>query len=171
MKTIYTFVFLVLITGSLYAQKNQGITNPFTLSVGPEIQVPVGFFANYHSVGFGATAQGEYRVSQNFGLTLNAGFLLFPVKSTSTGSTTYLPVLGGVKYWLSDKSYIHGQLGIALPTTPGGQGNFTYSPGIGFQLSRSIDALIKFVGISSNDASSNGLGNTVGLRLAYSFAH
>ena len=75
------------------------------------------------------------------------------------------------KYWLSEKTYFHGQLGIALPTTPHGQGNFSYSPGIGFQLSKSVDALIKFVGISSNDASSYGLGNTMGFRLAYSFPH
>lgn len=169
MKALCLSVIILLSTLTIFAQKGDVIIHPLVFSLGAEVQIPIGSFAVVNNVGFGASAQGEYRISSSIGLTLNGGYINFPVKLSSARITGLIPILGGAKIWLSGKAYFHGQLGASLPTNSGGATNFTYSPGLGFQLGKNIDALVKYVGLTSKISSITYNYNTVGLRLAFSF--
>lgn len=142
-------------------------TSTTIFSIGVEPSIPVGKFGDISSFGIGGSAQAEFKPANNYGLTLNAGYISYTYKaSAGGGSGGFIPVLAGVKYTFSPKVYGHAQLGASFPSS-GGTTSFTYSPGIGFQLSKEIDALIKYTGMSSAGYTYGSLG----LRLAYNFVH
>ena len=158
-KLLFLLCTTFLITSVTQAQHSAPI-----FSIGIEPSLPIGTFGDISSFGIGASAQGEIRPSSNLGLTLNVGYISYTYKPAIGGSVGFIPVLAGAKYFFSPKVYGHAQLGASFPSG-GGSTSFTYSPGIGFQLSKAVDALIKFTGMSSGGYSYNSLG----LRLAYNF--
>ena len=82
-----------------------------------------------------------------------------------SGSDGFVPVMAGIKYNFTEKVFAAGQLGLMFSTASGGGSAFTYSPGVGYQISSNISALVKYTGWSKNSVN----GSMVGLRLAYSF--
>lgn len=159
------YTFLALLALSISLVHGQTTTTIFSLGIEPSF--PVGYFGDISSFGIGASAQAEFKPSNSYGLTLGAGYINYTYKANAGGgSGGFIPLLAGVKYGFSPKVYGHAQLGASFPAR-GGTTNFTYSPGIGFQLSKEIDALIKYTGMSA----ANYTYGSLGLRLAYNFGH
>ena len=183
------FVSAIFLAGStsLFAQKgDKEESKTLSFSVGVEGSLPLGNFGNSYSFGFGGSAQGDYKISDDFAVTLNVGYITYSGKSTSTRipigidpitfqiiystvtskapAFNLIPVLAGAKYWFSPNVYGSAQFGLAFASGGGTGSNFTYAPGIGFKFSQ-IDVLLKYLGISAT----GGSLNTVGLRAAYNF--
>jgi hypothetical protein len=87
---------------------------------------------------------------------------------------SFLPVLAGGRYYFLHKIYASLQAGTSFIIQPpntkyalsNGQGNeFTFAPGIGYQFSKYIDALLKY-----QSANKNGINfSFTGLKIAYVF--
>lgn len=162
-KVLIAMTLVTIITCSVRAQSKSG-SNPNIFSIGAELSLPVGTFGNVYSFGIGGSVQLEHKISSDAGLTINAGYIYYSVKSAyGSGGSGLIPLMAGVKYYFTPMVYGHAQLGAAFSTATGGGTSFVYSPGIGFILGRNFDALIKFVGFSTSGSTSN----TVGLRVAY----
>jgi hypothetical protein len=168
-----------------FAQDEKEADKKLSFSIGLEAALPFGDFGDFSSFGIGGSAQGDYKVSPELAITLNAGYISYSAKTVSTiigfdpvtfapiygdvkgDALGMVPVLAGIKYWFSSMIYGSGQLGLSFATGNGASGsNFTYAPGIGFQFSK-FDVLLKYTGISSSGGGSSL--SAVGLRAAYNF--
>ena len=182
-KLLLASAILIAASTSSFAQKDsKEDSKPLSFSIGAEGSLPLGTFGNSYSFGFGGSVQGDYKVSDNFAITLNAGYLTYSAKSitiiTGFNPITFapiygtftpaalgaIPVLAGGKYWFSPNVYGSGQLGLTFFSGSGTGSNFTYAPGVGVKFSQ-FDVLLKYIGISGNGSSLNA----VGLRFAYTF--
>lgn len=164
MKKLFLAFAAVLIISSINAQNKVASSNN-TFSLGAELSLPVGTFGSVYSFGIGASGQGNFAVADNTALTLYLGYINYSLKSTyGSGSQGYVPLLGGVEVDFSPTVFGSGQLGLTFYTKGGGSA-FTYSPGIGFRLSKNFTALLKYVGQSKAGYTSS----SVGLRAAYVF--
>lgn len=175
MKKVFLIFAIALTTYAASAQARRSNSGTTNFSIGVEAGVPVGQFPkgfqNPYSFIVGASLQVESHVASDLGLTGSLGYLSYSYKtnyqnnSNGGGSTGFVPLMGGVKYYFSPSVFGHAQLGAAFGTSSGQGTSFAYSPGIGFNISRNIDAEIKYLGISNSAAT---LGS-VGVRLAYNF--
>mgnify|MGYP006342535795 FL=1 len=162
MKKLFVITALLGVTFAATAQNDS--KKPFRVSIGAEAGLPMGDYGDYYSAVFGGSLQSEYSLDDNLAATLNAGYLNFSGKNGS-GSDGFVPVMAGIKYNFTEKVFAAGQLGLMFSTASGGGSAFTYSPGVGYQISSNISALVKYTGWSKNSVN----GSMVGLRLAYSF--
>lgn len=148
------------------AQKNELAGTHMHFSLGPQLALPLGIFKNIYSIGAGASAQGNFPVCRNVALTLNAGYFSYFLKKTYGGGTEgYIPLLGGAEINFSKFVFGSIQGGLTFSTLGGVGSAFTYSPGIGYKVSKNVSVLLKYIGkIKSAIAS-----NAVGLRVSYTF--
>ena len=176
MKKLILASIIALTVASVNAQeKVMSSGNSIIFSIGVEPSLPIGDFKDIgYNFGIGGSLQGEYKAAEDFGITLNAGYLNYSGKDDFLGTsikfnTGLVPILAGFKYYFTPKVYGHGQLGISIFTDSGSGSFFTYSPGVGFYVSDAIDILIKYTGISGGKGGGNL--NSIGARLAYNFGH
>jgi hypothetical protein len=160
---------LMISVASAMAQDKKEV-KPLSYSVGVEAAVPVGDLHYGSSFGFGATALGEYKVSDQFGVTFTAGYLHYLGKKDKELDYKYpslgqIPLLAGGRYYIKDGIYASGQLGVSIFTSDGETTTaFTYAPGVGIK-HKNIDATLKFMSATKEGTS---LSN-IGVRVAYSF--
>jgi hypothetical protein len=137
----------------------------FIWSIGIEPTIPIGHFNDYSGFGLGGSLQGEYKPGDKIGITANVGYIDYfgkTVNGVDYADFKYWPVLGGLKFYMSDKSYIHGQAGAGFGDNGIGT-SFWYGAGIGLNLSRAIDAELKYTGWKQNTISTtNGTGGGYG---------
>jgi hypothetical protein len=162
------------------SEENSGLK----FSVGIEAALPLGNFGDAYKFGIGGSAQADYWVAPELAITGNAGYISFSGKTVSTPAYTvggftfpatsykvpsigYVPVLAGIKYKFTPEFYGSAQLGVTFATGNGASGSaFTYAPGLGYNFTENLDAVVKYTGYS---AKGGGSSNTIGLRLAYTF--
>ncbi len=156
----------VLFMAALVAASFTGTAQDKKLSfgLGAELALPMGDFGTFYSFGAGVSAQMNYAVTSNVGLTLNAGYVSYSGKS-GAGSSGVIPVLAGVSFNLSDKVYASGQLGMTMSAESGGGSAFTFAPGVGYKVSDKFDLLLKYSSWSDNGFTSSALG----LRAGFTF--
>ena len=167
MKKLILIIAVVIITAtSANAQEKRASSSNILFSLGLEAILPVGILGEIYSFGIGGSGQVDYKISELAALTLNAGYTQYLVKSDlGGGGLGYIPLLAGIKYHLSPKVYGSGQLGVTFFSEGGS--SFNYAPGIGFKLGNNLDALLKYLGLSSEGFHSSA----VGLRLGYTFGN
>jgi hypothetical protein len=165
MKNIMRAIFLLcFVSNAVCAQKNE---SPYknSFSLGAELSLPVGLLGEIYSGGIGVSGQGKFMIANNFALTLYAGYINYFLKSTyGSGNQGYIPLLNGVEFNISPYLFGSAQFGYTF-YTKGGGGAFTYSPGIGYKISKNLSALIKYVGQIKSAINSS----SIGLRTAYTF--
>ncbi|GAA4198204.1 hypothetical protein GCM10022289_06600 [Pedobacter jeongneungensis] len=154
--------------------------NSANIGIGAEIGLPSGNFSNLSGIGSGASVKADFPVTENFALTLNAGFMNFFGRRNqlfNVQDLTYAPLKAGLKYQLGESFYAEGQLGAALPLNKNQKTLFVWSPGIGNQFKLSggnkLDLGIRYEAwtgknnmIGLNKSDSKGF---VGIRFAYLF--
>jgi len=135
----------------------------FIWSIGVEPSMPVGNFNNYSGFGLGGSLQGEVKPGDRVGITLNAGYIDYfgkTVNGVKYPDFKYIPVMAGVKLYLGDVFYIHGQAGPGFGTNGLGT-SFWYGGGPGVNIGRAVDLELKYTGWKQNDittATSGGNG-------------
>ena len=102
-----------MVSPHMYASGNSYSNKTFIGSIGVEPSIPFGHFKRYSGFGFGGSLQGELKLKK-VGITLNVGYIDYFGKTVDTvkySDFKYWPVMAGLKFYLSDKVYIHPQAG------------------------------------------------------------
>lgn len=164
MKKVLFTLALAIAAFAVNAQEKTYTKKTFTIGGGATIGIPVGDFSYASSFTVGADFQGEYAASEDFGLTISAGYQNFFEKSGG-GSSGLIPVLAGARYYFNEKFFGSAQAGISLSTVTGSGGAFTYAPGIGYKVSEKLDFTAKY-----QAATKNGFTTAfAGIRVGYKF--
>lgn len=150
MKKILLAVVITAICTGAYAQKDSD--RKFGFSAGPEIGFATGDFNNTHSIGIGATIQGDFNIAPSTNFTLTTGYLTYAGKSAGSGikykSAGILPLKAGIKYFLSGGFYGAAQLGVGFFSNGGGTA-LAYTPMLGYEFNtksdKAIDAGLKYI--------------------------
>jgi hypothetical protein len=140
-----------------------GQNKPFKFGGGVMLGIPVGDMSDVASMAFALDLQGDYIVTNDFALTLSAGYLDWALKNDVSGKWGLFPVLVGGKYNITNKVYGSFQTGISFFTESGIGNAFTWAPGIGIRMNPNLDILIKYQSASKNDFNYNLFGVRAGL--------
>lgn len=139
---------------TLFTSKTHAQTAKVTLS--PELLLP---FSSGYTVGIGGILDAEWAVEKKLGLSLATGVeTLFP-KYDYYSNYTFLPLKGGVKYYIDNKFFVNFNLGAAIGFNGYGT-NFLVGGGAGYKFNNRIDA-----GIRIEDAGTSYAALRVGFRL------
>lgn len=171
MKKIFFAVAITAICSGAFAQKKSD--NKFGFSAGPEIGFATGNFNTTHSVGIGATIQGDFNIAPSTDFTLTTGFLSYAGRSVGSGiknkAQGIIPLKAGIKYFVAEGFYGAAQLGAAIFSSYGTGLALAYTPMIGYEFNtksgKAVDASFKYDGYAKGGV---GLGS-IGFRLAYRF--
>jgi len=140
------------------------------LSIGVEPTIPIGHFNDLSGFGLGGFLQSEFKPASRVGITVNAGYIDYfgkTVNGLEYPDFKYWPVLGGLKLYMSEKSYVHGQAGAGFGTNDLGT-SFWYGGGIGTNLGKAITAELKYTGwkqklvTATTNTNTNGNGGIYG---------
>lgn len=170
MKSIFLAVAITAICTGAFAQKETD--KKISFSAGPEIGFATGNFNTTHSVGFGATIQGEFYMAPSTNFTITTGYISYAGRSVGGGlkntAAGIIPLKIGIKYFLSKGFYGAAQLGAGFFNNSRGTA-FAYTPMIGYEFNtksgKAVDAGFKYDGYSKN----GGTLGSIGFRLAYRF--
>ena len=181
-KISITFAAFAL-AGSMMAQSNQ-------LSIGADIGLPMGDFGDAASLLVGPSVGFELPISDNIGITLQAGYSLVILKDevkAAIDSYSMIPVQAGLKYYFSENQhglYGHAQVGIHNTTvktadidlgpfgTIAGQSNsntnLSWAIGAGYMLEK-LDIGVRYNSILPASDAPDGTNSSsyLGLRVAY----
>ena len=169
MKKFYLFfVFTLILSSSLFAQR-QGI------SLGGNVYLPVGDWAEYAAVGYGASTTYEHQLGRNMAGVISVAYISFSGDEEGT-SWTMIPALAGVKFYFSPKMdwYITGLLGANFVTAEttvleqeysASSTEFAFSANLGYELKKKKKGALD---ISGGFQYISDL-SYFGLRLAYKF--
>ncbi|AOM78438.1 hypothetical protein [Pedobacter steynii] len=127
------------------------------ITLSPELLIP---FSKAYNVGIGGILEAEWPVEKKLGLTLATGVeTLFPKYDDFYSNYTFLPLKGGVKYFVDPKVFINFNLGAAIGFNDYGT-SFLVGGGVGYKFNNRIDA-----GIRIEDAGTSYAALRVGFRL------
>ena len=102
MKKLFLFAFVCLLVVAMaapsYAQK-------MSISVGPDILLPVGNFKDAYSIGFGGTARGQYDFTPMVSGGLEAGYFTWSGKSDNLPAGVSAPSFHGIPIRVFGKYY------------------------------------------------------------------
>jgi hypothetical protein len=187
-KTIITaFAAALCMTALHYSSNAQG-----RFSIGAELALPMGNFSDAAGIGFGASAGYELSVSDNIGVTGNAGYLMFGKKTFNTGFAetefkySMIPIQIGGKYYFGETMegiYLGAQVGVHMlslkvetpsvtiggVTIPGSSSSdsetkISYAPQVGYHLAN-IDIGVRYQMVATEGSTTSYLG----ARIAYVF--
>lgn len=165
----------ILFTGMVNGQS--------AISIGGNVALPIGDWADFANIGFGGTASYEHQFNRNLTGTATAGYLIWGGKEDIPDfkyDYSAIPVLAGVKYFFvpGQGFYVAGQAGFHFfsvdveSTVPGFQFSssgseteFSAAAGLGYEVPAgskgAIDISAMFNLISDL--------NYIGFRIAYKF--
>ncbi|MEO5943371.1 MAG: outer membrane beta-barrel protein [Ferruginibacter sp.] len=160
-------IIAVLVAGSFagMAQNDAGIRG-FKISGGIDLAIPASNFSGF-SIGAGVDLLGQYGVSDNVGITADAGYTAVFPKGGGT-NLGIIPIRAGIRFYPSSSFYLGGKAGVGIFTGGGSSTSTTaYSFGAGYMISPKLDLGVSYDGYSKS-GSSSGLVN---VRLGYFFGN
>lgn len=175
----------IVLATSAFAQETPA-RRGLSLSIGPELAIPLGAFRNKlsfpgselpvrgYKAGFGGSAKLNIPVATNMDVSLSAGYMAFSQKasldtlgaiSVNKNSYTLVPFKAGLRFRLNGGFYIEPQAGYTQTKIKNeeGAGYFTYAGNIGYLIGRTVDVAVRYESVSRK----GGNLNFAGLRIAY----
>ncbi len=170
MKKIFFIVIFYIHPILLFSQSdNLKTSRRLVFNVGIENLLPIGNFAQFYNYGLGISAEVEYKLSPDFSFTFDPGVInyFYNTKSVNvTGSTSYLTLLGGGRYYFPYKIFIDGQIGLAEKIDKEQKEKaLAFGGSAGIYLNKKITAEFKYIKIKSITSAPE----TIGLRIGYTF--
>ena len=163
MKTrVLIFIAMFFLSLSVDAQ-GENNNKPYKFGIGAMIFIPIGDFSQVDSGAFGYDLQGEYWTNRKFGLTFSAGYQEWVKQYSRIYNWSSIPLLAGFKYHLSKTIYVSGKAGLSFFTQNGKGSAFTYTPGLGFNITKQIDLLILYQSVFKYGERVEILGARAGL--------
>lgn len=138
----------------LYADKVHAQSPKVTLS--PELLVP---FSERFTVGLGGILEAEWPAERRLGITLASGVETLFREHDRARNYTFLPIKGGIKYYVDPKFFLNFNLGAAIGFNRYGT-DLLIGGGAGYQFNNRIDA-----GFRVEGAATSYLALRVGFRL------
>ncbi len=165
----------IVLATSTFAQETpakQGLS----LSIGPEVAIPIGTFRDFYKLGFGGSAKLNIPVATNIDASISAGYMGFSQKasldtlgsiSITKNSYTFIPFKAGVRFRTNGGFYVEPQTGYTQTKIKNqeGAGYFTYAGNIGYLIGKAVDVAVRYEAVASSGESLK----FVGLRVAYNF--
>lgn len=154
MKKIFFSIILLVYPFLLFSQTNLAEENKrFELNVGIENQIPVNDFAVFYHYGLGISLTAEYKIIKNLSFTFDPAYVnyFYRIKSVDvTGSTPYIILPAGFKYYLPYKIFVEGQLGLAIKMLEGQKEDaLAFSGGVGVYPGKKFNVEIKYAKIKA----------------------
>jgi hypothetical protein len=156
---IFLLVVLSFIVLSVNAQSDKD--KPFKMGIGFLGGIPVGDMSET-SLALGADLKAQYSITSSLAVTLSAGYVDFPV-DWQFGDAGLIPVMGGIQYNFYKKLYFSAQAGVSIPSQGGDSSPFTFAPGIGVNVTKHFDLLLKYQSAMEDGYSISFVGLRVGL--------
>lgn len=164
-KTILSI--LIFAFGAANAQTTQ-------ISLGADVNFPVGDFGDFYTLGVGPAAGIEFPVGK-LGITAQVSYNLLTPKSKYSElvkNSSMVPAHLGLKYYFVENQngcYISGQAGVhntsvKVADTSESDTNFSWSAGAGYQFEK-FDIGLRYATITAEGDNDNS--NYIGLRLSY----
>lgn len=162
-RLLILFIMMLAMKTVTYAQ-----TGNNQVSIGPEVDLPIGTFGDYYKLGFGGSVKGLFGVGTAGQVTLMAGYSSFTGKSDAPGydlssyKFNIIPILVGYRQNFSG-FYAEPQLGMAIYNTKvsgisESETRFTWAIGAGYAMS-AFDIGVRY--------QSHTGSNLFALRIAY----
>lgn len=142
-------------------------SKPLQLSFGLDAGAPLGSNSKVSAFVVGGDLQVEFGLTQNFKLTASAGVDVRLNKGGLVETIYYAPILGGLRFYFSDKIYISEQAGYSFALTKDLDNVFTNVAGVGFKLSKTSDVLLAYKSLFAKNGGTDF--NTFAVRVAYVF--
>lgn len=140
------------------------------LGIGVEVGFPMSSFGDDAKYGLGGSLLFQQPLAADLNLTINVGYLRFNGNQTFANlryRQSFLPIKGGVRYFLGQYFYGGGEIGAILPATSGESTAFTYGPNLGLEVplsdKNSIDVGLRYEGWLRNTGSRSFIGLRAGL--------
>ena len=160
------------------------------VSLGVELALPLGDFAEVNPLGYGLSVGYEHPVGEKLGITAQLGYIMLAVDdefSDFVDRSSMLPIQAGVKYYFTERGngpYAHGQIGVhslsittkdidlgPLGTIEGeteSESYLSFAIGAGYELNNKLDIGLRFNVITpDSDIEDAEASNYIGLRVAY----
>lgn len=163
MKRVFLSLAIVAIAFGAQAQKSSSAETGFKLAIGPRVGIVVGDYDQVFGLVIGGELQGEYKISNDASITIASGYTNYSGKH-NLGSTGFVPVLAGARYYPSAKVFIGGRLGASFNTESGGGTWFTYEPQIGLN-SEKFQVALGYNGASKSSVTLANIGLTAVYKL------
>ncbi len=152
------------------ARAQESVKASPAISAGFELGIPA---HNTYSIGLGGSIKGELPLIPSLSLTATAGYSYFMHKSTifgtanKDGATIFIPLKGGLRYFLSSGFYVEGEAGTTIQSNNETAKRFTFAIGPGFIFPLGPHSDIDF-GLRYEKQSSAALQQS-GIRIAYRY--
>jgi hypothetical protein len=157
------FLLLAIVGGTTFTTFAQSDKSRF--SIGFEGGIPLGDAKDVYSVALGGSLKYELPIATSTKFTLSGGYTAFKIKDDfGGGSSGFVPLKAGIKYFFNEGFYGEGQVGAVFSTESGGGTAFAYAPGIGYALEGGFDIGVRYEGWSHD-----GTISQIGVRIAYGF--
>lgn len=165
MKKLFLAAAAIILSASVFAQGGTSFSLAGNVGAG---------LTKYYGLAAGGDLQVDIPATTGLKITISGGYENFAYKVPTLagdvkGHSSFIPLLGGVKFNLSSQLYGHAQLGYSVSTLKGGKGAFTYAPSLGYLLSKNLDLSAKYFGLSFSSNGASGTLSAIVARLAYTF--
>jgi hypothetical protein len=120
----FIIALVALVSTTAYAQKSS-----WSYKVGIVTGLPANVTKT--NINAGSTlVEASKKITKKVSSTFTTGY----IRITSDATVTQIPVLAGLKYYMTDQWYFGAAAGITIPTKKGyGPTDFGYSPYVGYQ--------------------------------------
>ncbi len=149
-------------TSTSNAQAQSGDSQALRMGIGLSLGVPTN---DAYSFAIGGDVRLQKDFTENISGIMSVGYNDFSLKSPLSGSTGFIPVKAGAKFFVAESLYLSGELGAGFGTKSGSGTSFLYAPGVGYAWNTGLDLSARYEGASNNGFT---LGQ-VALRVAYGF--
>jgi len=188
MKKIMLLVLVLALATMMVSGSNAA--SKLSLSVGPDVLIPMGTFGDGVSTGFGGSVRGQYDINSMASVGLTAGYYTWSGKDNLGvtganfkgvpvrvfGKYYFMPAGSARVYGIAELGMFFSSVDVPAQTIGGityGGGSasstdFNYAPGVGVELplgsgSTKLDVSIRYDGIATSGGSSGSLGARVGI--------
>ncbi len=182
-KIVKLAINIIMIALTMFFSKNTYAQSSMSVGAGFDIMMPVAFFSNNWSTGFGATAEFDYAITYKSNITGKIGFISWSAKNLPSGissSFTGVPLLIGLKYFpqfmpksLPFRLYFHMELGAlfssvsvsrnSLANSSESATDYAFIPSIGTEIpvnnNGSVDLSLRYLYVYKK--------SSVGIRIGY----
>ena len=158
-KVLFVFAIAMLSFGAVNAQESSGGVH---FGGGLRVALPIGDMSNTTKFGIGAELQAEYMFSEMISGTFTTGYTSFmgkdyeymPGLTIKGESTSYVPLLAGLRVYASPNFFIGAKAGYGIVT---GGGAFNYEPQIGYNGTK-IQVAVGYNALSGDAGTSSHIG-------------
>jgi hypothetical protein len=182
-KVLLPFVVVLLVVFAVGTSSAQG---KMSLSVGPDVLVPMGTFGDAFSIGFGGSVRGQYDFTPELSGGVTTGYYTWTAKDAPAGVDKptfhgvplraygkyyFMPGKGPRVYGMFELGFFFGTVSVTsiYGSATASETDFNYAPGIGVEIpagNMKMDLSARYDGISTPGNTSGSLALRVGLNFA-----